>query len=131
MTAEQQDIVADFYQGNTKNILVTILDAQGAPKDLTSGELTYVWMTDKWVEILRKSSVDPTQIEIVSAINGTCIVHIDPKDTVSRYGTYYHHLNLLDATNVEETVLTGRINIFRTRAQRSRSSSAHAYLLGA
>jgi len=130
MTTEQQDVLADFYQGNDKNLLVTILKPDDTPKDLTGGELTYVWMTDKYVEVLRKSSLVGTEIELVAPANGVCTVHLDGKDTLSLYGTYYHHLNLVDASGVEETVLTGRINVFRTKAIRQRASLIHAYLAG-
>lgn len=131
MTLEKQNITEDFYSGNDKDIQVNIVDHLGAKKELTSAELTYVLMTDKYVEILRKSSVDDG-IEIsVPPTDGICTIHLTSEDTRNLYGTYRHHLNVIDANGYEETVMTGSVDIIRTLAHaKLRKVSKTAYLQG-
>jgi hypothetical protein len=129
MTVEKQDIKSDFYSGNDKDIHVTITDENGL-KDLTGAECTYVLMTDKFVEVLRKSSFDGGITIETPFINGECTVHLLASDTPNLYGTFRHQLNVIDAAGYEETVMTGTVDIIRGLAKRLRRVSVHAYIQG-
>jgi hypothetical protein len=130
MTLEKQNIDEDFYSGNHKDIQVDIVDHLGEKKDLTSAELTYILMTDKYVEVLRKSSIDDGIEVTVPPTDGICIIHLIGADTYNLYGTYRHHLNVVDANGYEETVMTGSVDIIRTLARRVRKGTHTAYLQG-
>lgn len=130
MTLEKQDIREDFYSGNDKDIQVHIVDDLGADKELTSAQLNYVLMTDKYIEVLRKTSEDGGIEIVVPPTDGDCIIHLTSADTRSIYGTFRHHLNVVDANGYEETVMTGTVNIIRTLASRVKRIGHSAYLQG-
>jgi hypothetical protein len=136
MTVERQNIDEDFYAGNTKVIRVQIwVDAaQTTPKTLVAGnyEITYVLHDDNGNVYVSKSSENGvTEIEVIDLANGICEVHLNPSDTVFLSAmTYRHQMNLVDDSNDEETVMTGKVKLFRSFARRYRSASASAYILG-
>jgi hypothetical protein len=131
MTYERQDIAADFYAGNSKQIAVTVYKPDGNRKDITSSEITYAVFTDAYEIVLLKSSSDGAEhIEITDGPNGEFLIYLAPSDTVNINGTFRHHANVVDAYGDEETVFSGKINIFRSFARRFRRSSASAYLVG-
>lgn len=136
MTVERQDIVTDFYQGNTKKIRDHVVGDDGSPKDLTNAEVTFAVFLDKTeIVYLQKSSKrnDPfgtTEITIDDPSNGDITVHLWPADTHNFYGTYRYHINVIDANGYEETVTTGKLNIFKAFAKRFELDSLPAYLLG-
>jgi hypothetical protein len=130
MTIEKQNITSDFYSGNKKNIRVHIIDDLGANKDLVGAELTYILMTDKYVEVLRKSSFDGGITIEAPTTDGNCTVHLLSTDTHKVYGTFRHQMNMIDLAGDEETVMTGTVNIFQGKAYRQRTSTVHAYIQG-
>ena len=135
MTMTKQDIRSSFYEGNTKIIRVTIRDAEGNLKPLENCEITYV-ITDRTnydIIILRKQKkafdpIDGDQIKVVG--EGLCDIHINPPDTVRKFGTYRHHLNIVDENNKESTAFTGLVTIHQAPARRYRANTANAYLFG-
>lgn len=136
MTVERQDITADFYQGNTKKLRDHVVDDDGGPKNLTNAEVTFALFLDKTeVVVLQKSSKrnDPfgtKEITIDNALNGDITVHLWPSDTHNFYGTFRYHINVIDSNGYEETVTTGKINIFKSFAKRFGIDTVPAYLLG-
>lgn len=131
MTRERQDITEDFYSGNYKEIEVTCYNPDNSPKDLTGSEITYTIFTNQGVVLLRKSTNEGNaSVEITDALNGKCVIKMQPKDTNWIYGTFRHHVNIVDENGHEETVLTGKIDIFRAFAFRFRSTEVSAYLVG-
>jgi hypothetical protein len=130
MTIEKQDITSDFYAGNHKILVETIVQADGSPKDLTDAEVTFALFTTTGVLCFTKTSLEVTQIEITDAVGGECLIYLLPPDTVFLFGTYMYQVNVIDVTGYEETVTTGKINIFKSFARRLRRNVLHAYSLG-
>ena len=136
MTVERQNIDEDFYAGNSKVIRVQIWEdaAQTTPKTLItdSYEITYVLHDDDGnVYVTKSSAKGVTEIEVIDLANGICEVHLDPQDTVFLAAmTYRHQMNLVDDANDEETVMTGKVKLFRSFARRIRLDSVGAYTLG-
>jgi hypothetical protein len=136
MTTERQDIMDGFYSGNTKRLRLTVTDSTGVPKDLTGAKITFVLFAEKTdVTYLFKSStvVDAIagyQITIDTPASGICTVHLWPKDTALFNGTFRYHINVVDNNDFEETVTTGRINIFKAFAKRPHNANQTAYLVG-
>ena len=137
MTAEQQDILEDFYDGNSKTIRVTITDDDGNLKPLADCEMTYVLFgrpsvplspRDKDIEVRKSSFNGNSEIKVIST--GICEIYLTPPDTLDKYGTFRHHLNVVDEDGKEETVLTGKVVIHRAPAKRYRRLGASAYLQG-
>lgn len=129
MTEERQDITADFYAGNKKDIRVTVRNSDGSAKDLTGAEVTYVIFTDPGKPVLVKSSAR-SQITLTNPVGGVFTVHILAFDTLGLSGTYRHQANVVDAAGVEETVMSGKIVIFKSYARRFRLTSKPAYITG-
>ena len=131
MTTERQDIPSDFYQGDEKDIQITITDIDGNLKDLTGGELTYALIYDDGKNpytVFLKSSADPLEIEIVTL--GICVVHLVPSDTFNISGTFRHQLHLYDAAGKGGIVMTGKVVIFKSYARRPRKNVLPVYLEG-
>jgi hypothetical protein len=134
MTLENQNILEDFYAGNDKKIRVAVYEdeALSSLKDLTGAEVIYSIFDDNGVIHVTKTSADgASHIELTNPTNGECLVKLLPPDTAFLNGAYRHMLNVVDANDVETTVFTGRINIFRNLARRPRKASVPAYLQGA
>lgn len=132
MTEERQDINQDFYAGNSKDLRVTIKDADGIVVDLTGAELTYSLFTDEGETKFRKSSfIGSAEISIPTPANGVCIVHILARDTILLKNIYRHELSMVDASGNSSTVMVGKVYIFAGYANRHRMATIPAYLQGA
>jgi hypothetical protein len=131
MTITRQDILEEFYSGNTKNIRLTVRDATGQNFSLTGCEVTYAISDDSDTVHVRKNSVDSSQIEIQNPPNShICIIRLLPNDTAKLNGLFRYTTNVVNQTGEEETVMTGTIRIHKTYAFRYRSSSRQAYTVG-
>lgn len=136
MTFEKQDITEDFYAGNYKEIIITIYEDElkTTPKDVTNAEITYVIFTEAEIPqiVVVKSSLRGSQeIELlVPASDGKCKVKLLPEDTLHLNGQYRHQTNMKDSNGYEETVMTGRIRIFKSFARMPGEDSLKAYLEG-
>lgn len=131
MTLERQDITESFYSGNAKTLHVTIYDDAGALKDLTGATITYMMFhrtNNTPVYISKSTNAGDGEIEIVGL--GLCDVHINSNDTAALFGTFRHHLNVVDANNKEETAFTGKVEIHYTPARRYETVSIKSYLEG-
>lgn len=130
MTLERQDIVDSFYSGNSKTIRVTIRDDSGNLKDLANAEITYALFgrETETVYIYKASYNGTNEIQVVGT--GVCDIFLKPSDTANLYGTYRHHVNVVDANGDEETVLSGKVEIHKAMARRQRHYSTAAYLQG-
>lgn len=130
MTLQKQDILEDFYEGNTKVIQVEIKE-DGELKPLDGCELTYV-MTDRTdydiVHIRKQSYKGEQEIKVVGV--GKCEIFINGSDTIDKHGKFRHHLNVVDETNREATVFTGLVVIHETSGKRYREIGKPVYLEG-
>lgn len=131
MTEERQDISEDFYAGNSKDLQVTIKDAEGVVVDLTGAELTYALFTDEGkVKFIKSTNVGAAEIDVPSPTNGVCIIHILTLDTILLKNIYRHQLSMVDATGNSSTVMVGKVHIFAAYANRHRMANTTAYLEG-
>ena len=131
MTRERQDITSDFYQGDIKDIQITVYNQNGSLKDLDASEITYALFTEdpKTPELIfLKSSQTDTEIEVKGP--GVCVVHLLPADTIFINGTFRHQLHVADA-EYAGIVTSGRVFIFKSFARRPRQDNQTAYLTGA
>jgi len=130
MTAENQDILEDFYSANDKFISVTVVDATGSAKNLTGAEIVYTIYTDKGIISVRKSSANG-EIGISGGSNNIATVTLNSYDTISLSGLYRHEMTVTDSNNDTETVMRGKVQIYKSYATRQRKQSKHVYLQGA
>lgn len=131
MTIERQDILSDFYSGNSKRLRVTVVNSTGTPKDLTGSEITFAMFNNQGVVVLAKSSAVLGEIEIEgNPANGILVVDLLPSDTAHFSGSFRYHVNVVDANGYEETVTSGAINVLPSFAKRRRNTSISAYISG-
>ena len=114
----QNDVT--LHSGDTLILEVTVNDPTGSPVDLSS--TTFAWALSK----KSASAVAPrgaalmtkalaSGITLVDAATGRVDIALDPADTESLAGTYYHELQMTD-TGVVSTVLFGSVTIVKDLA---------------
>jgi hypothetical protein len=134
MTSERQDITEDWYAGNHKEIYVTVYEDKNEtiPKDLAGAEATYAILDDdEVIHLMLTSSDGATVIDFPApTTQGLCVVYCKPRHTNVLHGTYRHQLHVVDGNGDEETVMTGKVKIFKSYARRYRYSSMSAFVEG-
>jgi len=106
MTSEDQNF--ELYAGDSKDIVVTVTDSNGAAVNLTN--FTIFWK----LTLLPTSST-----ALISKAVGTGIVKTNPSggiftvtitntDTATLAGCYYHEAKIVDGSSNEFTVTSGR-----------------------
>ena len=93
----------------------TITTEENLPKDLT--DATIKW--GLWSEYYRETVVTKTTgdgITISDALAGTCVVRLDPSDTLTLpLGEYSHKCEVTDADGQVSTVLEGKVTMNQSR----------------
>lgn len=131
MTAENQNIMSDFYSGNHKLVTVTVRDGDGQLKDIsTAQEIMYAIYNDDDGLICYKTSAEIGEITVGGTGNADATVELLPKDSFTLTGLYRHEMTIVDASGIQETVMRGKVQIYRSYAQRRKADSLHAYLAG-
>lgn len=131
MTIERQDITEDFYQGNSKTISVTIVDENGDPFVLGSeAQITYVIYIEKTEEIVLRKSTEDSGITIPNPTENVFLIHVSSSDTLNLTSSTFRHMANVVKNGYEETVMTGRVNIFRSLASRAKKKTQSSYVKG-
>jgi len=117
MTQTNQDV--ELWAGDTKQLVVTVTDDAGDPKDLTGA-------TVRWIlqgrpadssPLLDKDNDAKGGVTIVDAAGGVFRVDLSPEDTEELSPrTYYHEAEVTDASGNISTVLIGSLVIHRSAA---------------
>jgi len=125
MTLETNRI--DMFIRDNRDLLVTVSDDNGAPKNLTSAK---VWFTvkekladtDVAAKIQKRNTAaggGPTEIEMTNPAGGQLEVHLVPADSDGMDpGTYHYDIQVLLADGKTYTVARDRIT-FREDVTRS------------
>jgi hypothetical protein len=96
-----------MWKGDTKLIVVPVLDEEGAPVNLTGSSIK--WKMTDGIETLEKSTTGGG-IEISTEETNEFTVKIDPADTEDFIGFLYdHEAEVTDENSDVITVLTGQI----------------------
>ena len=133
MTYEKQDILEDFYSGNSKTVRVTIKDADGNPEPLDGAELTYYLCARETLDVIlvKSSNKGIAEIKIIGdGTSGVCEIYYIAADTRHIYGTFRHYLSMVNADGKESTPFTGMVKIHAVPGGRYRNLSGQAYLEG-
>jgi len=114
----QNDIT--LHSGDTLVLEVTVKNASATAVDLTAA--TFAWAMSKksasavapqGAALLTKALA--SGITLIDAATGRIDITLDPADTESLAGTYYHELQMTD-TGVVSTVLYGSVTIVKDLA---------------
>ncbi|TIM16278.1 MAG: hypothetical protein E5Y67_03540 [Mesorhizobium sp.] len=113
MTTQRTDFV--MYQGDSKVLSVTVADEDGQVVSVDG--MTIRWQASPVITggfdttaTLKKDNDALGGITTVTE-EGVFEVEIEPEDTESLSGLYYHEAELTDGTGHVSTVLTGRMTI--------------------
>ena len=104
----------EMHQGDTKRLVVTIVDPAGAPISLVAVDSVKWWVAKKVTSTVRliEKSVG-SGIEVTNAAGGVVTISLDPDDTEAVSGSYYHELEVIDSAGDIGTVLRGTMTILR------------------
>lgn len=103
----------EMMAGDSKTLNITIQDADGDPVDIT--DWTFKWQAAKSVSktaLISKTSAGG--ISIIDPEAGQIEVEIDPADTDTLKGEYYHECEGTDPLGNKATPITGKMTIIPT-----------------
>lgn len=96
--------------GDSKTLRVSVVDQDGAAVDLTGASAVWAVATSRSTPILLQKAT-PASITITDGPGGLLEVTLDPADTDSFAGSYYHELQIVDNEGRKSTALTGTLNV--------------------
>lgn len=100
-----------LYQGDTKEITVTVLDADDNAVDITSATIS--WKASRNVNSDAELTKDTTSggVSITDASGGKFKITITAGDTARMNGDYYHEAQITFSDGSVSTVLTGTMTV--------------------
>ena len=105
----------EMYSGDSKLLIVSIVDSDGIASDITGATVTYLIKSRIGVEVVRKSSADNDGNLV---INGTQVrILLNGEDTADIYGTYKHELEIRDGSGNASTAFQDLILIRKDRIE--------------
>ena len=104
----------EMHQGDTKRLAVSVKDPAGAAVSLIAAESIKWWVARRVTSTTRllEKSVG-SGITVTNAAGGLLTISINPDDTKTVSGDYYHELEVIDAAGDIGTVLRGTMTIVR------------------
>ena len=110
MTATGQNVVT--RSGDSRRLQFTVTDAAGAAVDLTGATITWALATKLGGTTLLTKTIG-AGITVNGASAGQFYVAVDPADTASLAGTYYHEAEVVDALANKATVAVGTLTVIQ------------------
>lgn len=110
MTSKNQNI-DDHTSGDTLIIEVEVSNTDGTAKDITSASIEWVLAKRRGGTAVISKSAAGGGISITDAVAGLFEVTIDPADTDSLAGLYFHEAEVTDSAGNISTVLEGHVFI--------------------
>jgi hypothetical protein len=104
----------EIHAGDSRDIVVTVTDSQGAAVDLTGAAVAWQLARSAGSAAAVVSKSLGAGIAITDGPNGVFTVTLDPADTESLTGLYYHEAEVTDAAGNRSTVLTGVATVIPT-----------------
>jgi len=115
MTYTGQNI-DNFFQGDTRTLVVTVYDLNGAITPIT-GATAIKWVTYKRSGgTIYITKILGDGITITDGANGLLEITLDRDDTLNLLGHYNHECELVDASNNYSTIFTGYFKITASKA---------------
>ena len=113
MTKKNQNI--EFYQGDTVDLDVTVIDEEGAAQNIAGATIAWV-LYDENTQTATLTKNTTSGITITSGLDGEYTVSLTPSDTGSiTPGDYYHESEITDSTGHVSTVFTGYVTVLPSR----------------
>ena len=103
MTTTAQNFT--MWSGDDKTITVTL------STDITGATINYAIAASVGSTALITKATGGSGIAITDAANGIFTIDLDPSDTSSKAGVYYHECQVTDTSSVVSTVFVGSVTI--------------------
>jgi hypothetical protein len=113
-TSVNQDMT--IFAGNDVDIIVTVTDADGTAVNITGVTMTYVLGTEVGAAAATVTKTVGGGITLTTPASGIATINLDPDDTTSLEGTYYHELEITSAASEVNTGFIGEVTINGTLA---------------
>ena len=108
MTKQSQDFL--MWSGDDKTITVTVYDNDDVVVDITGATITWELSQNVDSTALISKTVG-SGITLSDPTNGIFTIALDPADTASLSGRYYHEAEITDAAGDVSTALVGHATI--------------------
>ncbi len=110
--ANAEDLLANFYRGDTKRYTLRFKQADGSPIDLT-GATVWFTMKAKKTDEDRKAAIQKKVQDHTDAVNGVTIIQLDARETATLVPkvSYYYDFQLVDSAGRVSTILTGSVRV--------------------
>lgn len=97
----------ELFQGDTKDLEITVEDGEGNPLDLTGS--TIEWRLFRTIRdaVLIEKTLAGGGIEITNEPGGVFVVHLSSEDTRDLNGKFQHEASVTDVRGYTATILTG------------------------
>lgn len=106
--------IFSVYAGDDVELDLTILKTDGTPYDLTGcQEVNYAIARDRKSAALVTKTLG-SRITITDAVNGKVQIVITSTDTEALDGTYYHEVQVVDASGLTSTCYADRLLVYAT-----------------
>lgn len=101
----------EMYQGDSKILEVTVKDSDGNIVNLTGASARWALGHTAAGPVLASRDTTEGSVTFTDAESGELEVEIQPEDTESLYGTYYHEVEVTDPEGYISTVFSGQLKI--------------------
>lgn len=106
----------EVYQGDNKQLIITVYDENGAILPLTGYSAVWVAVQQtSFATVLSKSTESGGGISIPDPDNGQLVVELDKEDTASLSPKLYNHqCEIEDSSGNHSTVTTGYMKVIKS-----------------
>lgn len=106
----------EIYQGDTKQIIITVYDEDGAILNLTGYNINWVMYKSTTKELILSKSLG-SGITVPTPSNGQIVIDFLPVDTENVIpNTYLHECEISTSPTDVSTVTTGAVKVFYSKA---------------
>jgi hypothetical protein len=106
----------EMYQGDTKQLIVSVVDGDGVAVDLTGAIITWKLYKSIAGDVPDVVKTLGEGANVTDALNGEFIVELAEADTLNMVGQYYHEAQVQDIRGYKTTVMTGKVVINKKHA---------------
>jgi len=104
-----------IYQGDSKEVYVTVLDENENNLDITSCTINWV-MYKRYPENVVLTKTTASGIAITVPSSGIFRMDFSPSDTESLLGDYNHEGEITDTNLNISTIFVGTVNVYKSKA---------------
>ena len=103
-----------IHAGDSRELVVTVSDSQGAAVDLSGAAIAWQLARSAGAAAPAVAKALGSGIVITDGPNGVFTVMLDPADSETLSGLYYHEAEVTDAAGQRSTVLSGVATVVPT-----------------